>query len=382
MFKQGISLKRLKLNTFFILLVMMGCSRSAHSQDVALPADKKATAETKMLYQNMFKLMEQGVMYGHQEDLAYGVGWQGDVDRSDVKSITGQYPAVYGWDMGRIELDSAKNLDGVPFADMVGYIKQVYNRGGINTISWHMDDPITAKNALGSHPTSVKLILDSDKYQFAYELYLDKFADFASKLKGADGKLIPIIFRPYHECTGNWFWWGTTSCTPAEYIGIWRFTYNYLTKLKQLHNLIFAYSTSDFTSEDNYLERYPGDDYVDVMGFDAYCDTANKSIYKQYITDHLQILNRIAHKHAKIPALTEFGYNTIPDANWWTQSILPVISAYRVSYMLTWRNWKEDHFFTPYPGQTSATDFKLFFDDPVTLFQNDLRPDMYKRLIK
>ena len=83
-----------------------------------LPADKKATKETIALYHNLKKLLNEGIMFGHQDDLAYGVGWKYEPGRSDIKDVTGDYPAVYGFELGRLEIDQPVNLDSVPFDKM------------------------------------------------------------------------------------------------------------------------------------------------------------------------------------------------------------------------------------------------------------------------
>ncbi len=112
-----------------------------------LPSDKKATKETVNLYHNLKKLLNKGIMFGHQDDLAYGVGWKYVPGKSDVKEVTGDYPAVYGFELGRIELDHRVNIDSVPFDSMRNYIKTVYERGGVITLSWHLNNPLTGKTA-------------------------------------------------------------------------------------------------------------------------------------------------------------------------------------------------------------------------------------------
>lgn len=369
--------KHIKIITIAVLLFCaLGKVKAQH-----VTADSAATPETTTLYQNLFRLMEKGVMYGHQEDLAYGVGWEYQDKRSDVKDVTGSYPAVYGWDVGRIEADSILNLDGVPFQKMVTYIQEVYKRGGINTISWHMNDPVTSLTSWSTPANSVKLILQNHAQQTAYKAYLDKFARYVGLLKSPNGEMIPVIFRPFHESTGTWFWWGSSSCTAKEYIALWKLTYNYLVNEKKLHNLLFAYSSSDFSSISEYNERYPGDAFVDIVGFDAYCENDPAS-YETYLANRLQLLYSFALEHNKLPALTEFGYNTIPDPYWWTQKILPAFKLTKLSYALTWRNWKEDHFFSPYPGQISADNFKAFYKDDKTIFQKDMKKSVYKKPLK
>lgn len=69
------------------------------------------TKKTIALYRNLKKVLAKGIMFGHQDDLAYGVNWKYQADRSDVKDVAGDYPAVYGWELGNIEYkDSLENL--------------------------------------------------------------------------------------------------------------------------------------------------------------------------------------------------------------------------------------------------------------------------------
>ena len=72
---------------------------------------------------------------------------------------------------------------------------------------------------------------------------------------------------------GNWFWWGKNHCTVEEFKELYRFTVTYLRDSLQVHNFLYAFSPDcGFTTEKGYLERYPGDEYVDVVGMDNYWD--------------------------------------------------------------------------------------------------------------
>ena len=79
------------------------------------------------------------------------MAWAGNMNpgRSDIRDITGEYPAVYGFDLGRIELGWKVNLDSVPFDKTRQYIQEAYERGGIITLSWHLNNPLTGGNGLG-----------------------------------------------------------------------------------------------------------------------------------------------------------------------------------------------------------------------------------------
>src|SRR5579872_3110803 len=109
--------------------------------------DPQATAETKALYKNLYGLNGQHILFGHQDDPCYGVGWKYIPGRSDIRDLTGQYPAVYGFDLGRIELGWAYNLDSVPFEKTKSFIWDAYERGGVITLSWHLNNPLTGGTA-------------------------------------------------------------------------------------------------------------------------------------------------------------------------------------------------------------------------------------------
>src|SRR5262245_53458956 len=114
----------------YLLLLTPGIASKLTAQDDR-PTDKNATRQTIALYKNLRKVQEKGIMFGHQDDLAYGVGWKYEDGRSDIKDVIGDYPAVYGWELGRIETDQPQNLDGVPFNKMKEYIKTDHERGGV-----------------------------------------------------------------------------------------------------------------------------------------------------------------------------------------------------------------------------------------------------------
>ena len=357
-----------------VALVALGLGR-AQAQGAA-PADPAATPETRRLLANMHRLLARGILFGHQDDLAYGLEngqrWVNQPGRSDVKAVTGAYPAVFGWELGHVELDSARSLDAVPFARIRQYVQQAYAQGGINTISWHLDNPHNGHTAWDTART-VAYILPGGRDHATYVRYLDRLATFLASLKGAKGEAIPVIFRPFHEHTGSWFWWGEKNCTVAEYQALWTFTITYLRTTKGLHNLLTAYSASEADTQAHYLERYPGDAYVDVLGFDAYYTGDGASFRRQMATE-LPILAAVARQTHKLPALTETGYEKLPAADWWTRTLLPALAGYPLSYVLVWRNGRPDHFYAPYPGQASAADFKKFYQQQHVLFADKLAP--------
>lgn len=341
------------------------------------PADRSATPETVNMLAGLKQAAGQGIMFGHQDDLSYGIGWVYPGGESDVKRVTGDYPAVYGMDLGDIEHRSPVNLDSVPFEDMKTFVHQVWSRGGVVTFSWHVDNLLTGGTAWDvSSDRVVASVLPGGEKHEEFRVWLDNLAEFLASLKDDQGVAIPVIFRPWHEHTGGWFWWGQNICTTEEFIALWRFTFDYLCGEKNLHNLLFAYSSSgDIESAEQYLECYPGDDYVDLVGFDYYqMPDAGNSSFRENVSRVLDIVTEAAVAHGKLAALTEAGYEGIPDSMWWTTTFWPAIENHRISYALVWRNAhnKPGHFYAPWPGHASEENFVTFYDLKETLFQSEV----------
>ncbi len=373
---------------YFLLFIPLIISCSILKNNNSHITDKKATRKTRILYDNLFKLLDKGIMFGHQDDLAYGVEWKYEKDRSDIKDVTGDYPAVYGWDIGGLEKDSPNNIDGVPFDKMKNWITEIYNRGGVNTISWHMDNPYTGKNSWDTTPNSLASILPNGEKHQLYTTWLDKAADFFNSLKGKGGKKIPILYRPFHELTGNWFWWCKNNGSPKEFKELWKFTIDYWRNTKKVHNLIIIYNTADFMTKEDFMEYYPGNDLVDMLSFDNYIykNPTEDSTYVKNCQRQLQIMDEIAKENHKIPAFAETGYEGIPYENFWTETLLNAIGNYKISYVLVWRNhgWQEKenkmHYYAPYKGQASEKDFIRFYNLDKTLFQKEVsKINLYKK---
>ncbi|MEO5942478.1 MAG: glycosyl hydrolase [Ferruginibacter sp.] len=373
------------MKKLFSYLFFIAVSSNIYAQPTSSPIDKKATKETKALYKNLRSLMSKGIMFGHQDDPAYGVNWKYQPGRSDIKDITGDYPALYGFELGRIELDHTLNLDSVPFDSARRYIEQAYARGGVITISWHLNNPLNGEVAWAPEPgRAVASVLPGREKNTLYKSWLDKVATFVLSLKGKNGEPIPVIFRPFHELNGNWFWWGKDHCTPQEFEQLWHLTVSYLKDKKNIHQILYAFSTDKFSSKEEYLAKYPGDEWVDIIGFDSYQRKGGAEGNADYIKamdTMLTMLDEIAVEKNKIPALTEFGYSEIPDSTWWTNVLYKAIGHHKISYMLAWRNagYKsptETEYYVPYKGQASEKNFIKFYQMPNILFQKNINYKM------
>jgi len=353
--------------------------------------DKNATQETKNLYSGLKRSTNKGVIFGQQDALAYGLNadksrWIGDENRSDIKSISGEHPGLVGYDLGHLELDSANNLDGVPFSRIKTDIRKNYERGGINTISWHPNNPLDlSKTTWDKAEFTIRKILSDEQNRNNFEKTLDKLADFFLSLKGSKGELIPVIFRPYHEHTGSWFWWGADHCTPEEYKQFWKLTIDYLQKTRKVHNILIAYSTDNFKNKEHYLERYPGDDLVDILGFDTYHRNPPKSD-SAFIANAARMVTTIrdlGKSSGKPFAITETGLEQITEADWWTKIIQPIIKNSGLSYILVWRNGRPDHYYAPFEGNNTVEDFrKLQQSGNILLEKKVANENLYGKPVK
>jgi mannan endo-1,4-beta-mannosidase len=339
--------------------------------------DPLASPKTKYLYQNLEQGCGQRLLFGMHDATGYGVGWTGDDDRSDVRDVCGDYPALYGWDMNTVDRGSAQEL-----ARFTYRIKSAFLRGGVNTLCWHQYDP-KGRSFYGADISDnvVATLLPGGLYHTFYQNRLTRIARFLKGLRGEDGQSIPIIFRPYHEHDGGAFWWGTNNCSTEEYNRIWQYTVTYLRDSLNVHNLIYAISPINFTTRNSYLKIYPGDDYVDILGMDFYYWAPLDQRQTSFINT-LHIPVQLAQERAKIPALTEVGYENIPEPAWFNRYLLPPFREdsliARICYAMVWRNASTTHFFAPWPGHATVPGFLEFYRDPLTAFELDL-PPMYTR---
>ena len=360
-----------------LLVSICALTLSCSSTNTTTLADVNATIETKELISFLHKVSDSGqTMFGHQDATVYGIGWEGIPGDSDVKRVTGDYPAVYGWELGHIELGNDYSLDSVKFSKIREEIILADQRGGINTVSWHLRNPLNGGSSWDMTKGSVSAILNDEAVQQKYISGLDILCDFVLSLKDGDGNLIPILFRPFHEHTGSWFWWGADFCTPDEYIALWKLTQDYITTNRGIHNLAYVYSPSGVGSVAEYFERYPGDDCVDVLGLDSYHrgGVDGVDIYTTTVSSALAFIEEQAQIRNKPFAFSETGLSEITMDNWYTEVLYPIIEKTHPAYVLVWRNAINvpNHYYAPYPGHPAAADFVEFKNLPNILFEGEL----------
>lgn len=375
-----------------LLFVSFMATTTAH-------AAKKSPRQ--QLIERLIKIQKKGYMYGHQDDTFYGITWEYEEGRSDTKDLVGDYPAVMGFELGGIEMGDEKNLDSVPFNLMRREIINHHARGGIITISWHPRNPLLgttawiendikaykqAVEALGAlrqdalvkqvadPQTTVRNILPGGSKHSYFMTWLTRVTDFLASLKDDKGNQIPFIFRPYHENTGSWFWWGKNNCSDKEYLDLWNMTQDFTNAIAVKDGtmkdyLVWSYSPT--WAEPSAMKRYPGDDRIDLLGSDTYMWGTEADFIKQLDTE-LTLLTQLGKEHGKVIALTECGYQNSPDPTWWQRVFKATIEKYQFSYFLPWRNYKKEHFGAS-PDASTADDFKQWAKQKNLLFVKDIK---------
>jgi mannan endo-1,4-beta-mannosidase len=377
-------------------VIVMGAAAAA-AAGTALPApaagqptpvrlvDDRATRETRALFQYMHDLRGRGVMFGHEHSLSDGFTFSGmDGESSDVEAVVGDYPAVFGWDTlilngfqkpgvygGTVE----ENIEALSWA-----LEQSDARGGINILSAHLYNFVTGGDFWDTTGRVVSQILPGGAKHADFNEFLDRIAAAVKGAKRPDGTRIPVIFRPFHENNGGWFWWGAGHTTSAEFIEIFRYTVEYLRDTRKVRNLLYSYSPNSSFGGDptNYLKTYPGDEFVDVLGYDSYDNSAGSPEWLAATVTDLGMVVNLAAERGKVPAFTEFGESGEEGRNLtWFTDLLGAIEAdpdaKQVTHMLTWANFGGDNrAYVPFPGHALEPDFVDFHADPYSLFTSDL----------
>ncbi len=350
--------------------------------------DDEATPETRSLFAYLRDIRGEGILFGHQHTTDYGETFETrDGVSSDVKAATGDHPAVFGFDTLIIE---GRERPGDPAASreqnaltLAQSIREAHDLGGISTLSAHVENFATGGDFYDTSGDALRAVLPGGAKHAELTAYLDLIALAAESAVDAEGTPIPIVFRPWHENAGSWFWWGAAFGSPGEYAELYRFTVEYLRDVKDVHNLLYAFSPGGgFGGDANlYLRTYPGDDFIDVLGYDTY-DASAAQTFLTGLVDDLGMIATLADERGKISAFTEFGITggvqpdgSNPNPQWYTD-VLDAIKAdpeaSRSAYMLTWANFGGSTTpYTPVDGEM-LPDFLAFHDDPFTSFASDL----------
>jgi hypothetical protein len=155
------------------------------------------------------------------------------------------------------------------------------------SLSWHAVQPDQTEaggfNAMhiGDYPADKidQILTDGNQMNTEWLRRLDIIAGYLKDLQNAG---VPVLWRPFHEMTGNWFWW----CRQPRYKDLWIQMYNRFTTYHKLNNLLWVYSVNHYNQGETwYKDMYPGNEYVDILGVDVYLEYGHS--YAKYVHDDL-----------------------------------------------------------------------------------------------
>lgn len=375
--------------------------------------DPDADDSAKALYAYLQGLTESDqVLFGHQNDVSRSVGTKDAL--GDVHDVTGSVSGIFGIDSLALFGSEAGGTDAKSaLENSINYSKKAAENGAIVTLSAHMPNFTSAKikdNGDGTYDffdcnfneskdlsgDSLKKILPGGEKNKVFTAYLDTIATYANKLQESN---IPVIFRPLHENTGGWFWWGTGN-TAESYKSLYAYTREYL-ESKGVHNMLYVYSPNGpMETEEEYMSRYPGDAYVDILAFDYYNDfntypaEADTSFF-DHLDQTCQVVSSIAKKHDKLAAISETGVrvmkengsdnegllvknNPVSEAKTgknWYEEVNNIAKKNDMPYYMVWANFSDTNFYVPYKysdtmGQEMINDFISYYNNEDSVFGN------------
>lgn len=274
-------------------------------------SNPKSTKNTQALYDYLLTLPGNGILSGQQ------IYNRSQPEIKVLYETTGKYPAVLGIDLIDYSPSRVKHgTKGVVASNGIKWWKE----GGIVSVCWHWNAPngLVDKNEKDMHwydgfrPSATTFDFATALNNPDGQDYKDLIRDIdtiAIPLKQLSDAGVPLLWRPLHEASGGWFWWGASGSD--SYIKLYRLLYDRLTNYHKLNNLIWVWNGQD-------PEWYPGDDVVDIITYDSYPGA------RKYVTQE-NILSQIRSASAlpKLYALSENG--PLPDVKQIAEDKIPWI---------------------------------------------------------
>ena len=286
-----------------ILLILLVITHKLAAQPISgiLPVSPAPSDEAVELLNYLYSISGKHTLSGQHDQPIFGSAYY-----NLVYETVGEYPAVKGMDFGFSE---PHTLDGINFRQRIVDEAILYHRqGSIITLMWHavppnMEEPVTFKGGIQSQLSEKEwkdLITPGSMLNKHWQSQVDVIAFFLKQLRDAG---VPVIWRPYHEMNGGWFWWGKKT-GESGYIKLYRMLFDRLVHYHGLNNLIWVFNANEITGTHigPYEEYYPGHEYVDILATDVY-----RGNYQQSDYDSLREL-----ANGKLIALGEVGKMPTP----------------------------------------------------------------------
>lgn len=236
----------------------------------AEPANPHANDRVRAVLKYFHELAERPdhrVLSGQFTDFGRGAGLR---LMDAIHEQTGHWPAILGADYadfsnGRLTCEAPNKA-----------ARDYWNQGGLVTLSAHLYNPANP-NGGGLRDQGVDLASLLAPGTDTNQRWLEELDFLAAGLQALKDAGVVVLWRPFHEMNGGWFWWGAKD--PDTFIRLWRQMFDYFTKTKGLDNLLWVYSPNHGAKTAAY---YAGDRYVDLVGLDAYTDFIDRQHIRGY----------------------------------------------------------------------------------------------------
>jgi len=257
-----------KYCTVTLLMITMGTVRAAE------PVDKELIPEARELLNYLESI------YG-KKTLS---GVSGGKNAEGIKAESGKLPAILAIDLSGWNTPRWGKTYTPVVENAVKQAKDWYDQGGIVSIQFHWKHPMKDDGTAwvgkhGNNPPSGPFNMAAAVKEGTpeHKQFMDDFAKHADYLQKLSDARIPVLWRPFHEIDGGWFWW-TDKESPESTARMWRDMFNYLVKERKMHNLIWVYSAAlhpcgkgkDVEQIELRKQFYPGAEFVDIAGIDIY----------------------------------------------------------------------------------------------------------------
>ncbi|HEY1661566.1 MAG TPA: glycosyl hydrolase [Verrucomicrobiae bacterium] len=243
---------------FCILLVAIVFSGHPAKAEPAANPDANAQAKAILKYfQGLETLPDKRLVSGQFANFGNGANL---MLAARIHDQSGHWPAIIG-------VDYADFRHGITYRAPNAAALAYWQQGGLVTVSTHLYNPARTNEVGGLRDTDVDLntLLDTNTATHArWMRELDRIADGLEQLQ-TNG--VVVLWRPFHEMNGDWFWWDGKD--PGTFKKLWRQMFGYFTQARGLNNLLWVYAPNHGSNTTAY---YPGDAYVDIVGLDAYTD--------------------------------------------------------------------------------------------------------------
>ena len=234
------------------------------------PANPEANAKARTILNYFVGLgtqKDKRLISGQFTDFGNGAGLR---LFQEIHDKTGKWPALMGVDYA----DFSKR--GLTYAAPNRAAIEYWKQGGLITVSAHLYNPAnTNGGGLRDQGVELKTLLEAGTE--THDRWLKELDILAAGLQELKAVNAVVLWRPFHEMNGAWFWWGAKE--PDSFIKVWQHMFHYFSETKHLDNLLWVYSPNHGNKTTDY---YPGDRYVDLVGLDAYTDFIDTNHIKGY----------------------------------------------------------------------------------------------------